>query len=77
MRGITVKNGGYNVVTNSDWRQADRAARIHSDHRAGRRVVDRLLPGIPGASGQGQSKGECLASLADAIALILEDGARK
>jgi predicted RNase H-like HicB family nuclease len=30
-------------------------------------------PEIPGANGQGQSKEECRKSLADAIALILED----
>ena len=30
-------------------------------------------PEIPGANGQGRSKEECLQSLADAIALILQD----
>ncbi len=30
-------------------------------------------PETPGANGQGKTQGECLASLADAIALILED----
>lgn len=30
-------------------------------------------PEIPGANGQGLTKDECLASLADAIALVLED----
>ena len=30
-------------------------------------------PEVPGANGQGRSKQECLQSLADAIALILED----
>ncbi len=30
-------------------------------------------PEIPGANGQGKTKQECLDSLADAIALILED----
>ena len=30
-------------------------------------------PEIPGANGQGQSKEECLRSLAEAISLILED----
>lgn len=30
-------------------------------------------PEIPGANGQGRSKDEALAGLADAIALILED----
>ena len=30
-------------------------------------------PEVPGANGQGLSKQECLQSLADAIALILED----
>jgi predicted RNase H-like HicB family nuclease len=30
-------------------------------------------PEVPGANGQGRSKQECLRSLADAIALILED----
>ncbi len=30
-------------------------------------------PEIPGANGQGKTKQECLASLADAIRLILED----
>jgi len=30
-------------------------------------------PEIPGANGQGRTKKECLQSLADAIALILED----
>ena len=30
-------------------------------------------PEVPGANGQGHSKQECLQSLADAIALILED----
>lgn len=29
-------------------------------------------PEVPGANGQGKTKGECLRSLADAIALILE-----
>ena len=31
-------------------------------------------PEIPGANGQGRTKDEARASLADAIALILEDG---
>ncbi len=31
-------------------------------------------PEVPGANGQGRSKQECLQSLTDAIALILEDG---
>ncbi|MGC1273319.1 MAG: type II toxin-antitoxin system HicB family antitoxin [Planctomycetaceae bacterium] len=30
-------------------------------------------PEIPGANGQGRTREECLQSLADAIALILED----
>ena len=30
-------------------------------------------PEVPGANGQGRSKQECLQSLADTIALILED----
>jgi len=30
-------------------------------------------PEIPGANGQGKTEQECLASLADAIALILKD----
>ncbi|MFH1560585.1 MAG: type II toxin-antitoxin system HicB family antitoxin [Chloroflexota bacterium] len=30
-------------------------------------------PEIPGANGQGRTKGECLESLREAIALILED----
>ena len=30
-------------------------------------------PEIPGANGQGLTKDECLSSLADAIALVLED----
>ncbi len=30
-------------------------------------------PEIPGANGQGRTKDECLASLAEAIELILED----
>ncbi len=30
-------------------------------------------PEIPGANGQGRTKGECLKSLSDAIELILED----
>lgn len=30
-------------------------------------------PEIPGANGQGRTKGECLKSLSDAINLILED----
>ena len=30
-------------------------------------------PEIPGANGQGRTKDECLASLAEAIKLILED----
>ncbi|CAN5481339.1 hypothetical protein BH24GEM3_BH24GEM3_04100 [soil metagenome] len=30
-------------------------------------------PEIPGANGQGRTKEECLTSLAEAIALILED----
>ena len=30
-------------------------------------------PEIPGANGQGRTRQECLANLADAIALILED----
>ena len=30
-------------------------------------------PEVPGANGQGKTKEECLRSLADAIALILED----
>jgi predicted RNase H-like HicB family nuclease len=30
-------------------------------------------PEIPGANGQGRTKEECLESLSDAIALILED----
>jgi predicted RNase H-like HicB family nuclease len=30
-------------------------------------------PEIPGANGQGRTEGECLRSLSDAIALILED----
>ena len=30
-------------------------------------------PEVPGANGQGRSKQECLNSLADAIALVLED----
>jgi len=30
-------------------------------------------PEIPGANGQGKTKQECLASLAEAIELILED----
>jgi predicted RNase H-like HicB family nuclease len=30
-------------------------------------------PEIPGANGQGRTAGECRASLAEAIALILED----
>lgn len=30
-------------------------------------------PEIPGANGQGRTKEECLANLADAISLILED----
>ena len=30
-------------------------------------------PEVPGANGQGRSKQECLQSLADSIALILED----
>ena len=30
-------------------------------------------PEIPGANGQGKTRQECLASLADAIRLILED----
>ncbi len=30
-------------------------------------------PEIPGANGQGKTKEECLQSLSDAIALILED----
>lgn len=30
-------------------------------------------PEIPGANGQGQTKGECKKSLAEAVALILED----
>jgi predicted RNase H-like HicB family nuclease len=32
-----------------------------------------FCPEIPGANGQGRTKEECLASLADAIELILED----
>ena len=30
-------------------------------------------PEIPGANGQGRTKDECLQSLSDAIALVLED----
>lgn len=30
-------------------------------------------PEVPGANGQGRSKQECLQSLAEAIALVLED----
>ena len=30
-------------------------------------------PGIPGANGQGKTKGDCLKSLAEAIDLILQD----
>ena len=33
-------------------------------------------PEIPGANGQGKTKEECLASLADAISLILEERRR-
>ena len=36
-------------------------------------MVRRLLPGLPGANGQGRSRDESLSSLRDAIALILED----
>ena len=32
-----------------------------------------FCPELPGANGQGSTKGECLDSLKDAIALILED----
>ena len=32
-----------------------------------------FCPELPGANGQGRTKGECLDSLKDAIALILED----
>ena len=32
-----------------------------------------FCPEIPGANGQGRTREECQASLADAIALILED----
>jgi predicted RNase H-like HicB family nuclease len=32
-----------------------------------------FCPELPGANGQGRTKGECLDSLKDAIVLILED----
>lgn len=32
-----------------------------------------FCPEIPGANGQGRSRAECLASLQEAIALVLED----
>jgi predicted RNase H-like HicB family nuclease len=34
-------------------------------------------PEIPGANGQGETKEDCLKSLADAISLILEDRRRE
>jgi predicted RNase H-like HicB family nuclease len=36
-------------------------------------LVHRLQPEIPGANGQGTTKAAALKSLADAIALILDD----
>jgi len=43
--------------------------------RAGRRHIA-YCPEIPGANGQGRTKGAALKSLANAIALILEDRRR-
>jgi predicted RNase H-like HicB family nuclease len=35
--------------------------------------MDDYCPEIPGANGQGHTKGECRENLAEAVALILED----
>lgn len=51
----------------------DDEERIHGDHRARREMVHRLLPRDPRANGQGRTKAEARRSLAEAIALILED----
>jgi predicted RNase H-like HicB family nuclease len=58
-------------------RQLSRESMMHNEFTA---VVERdgewyiaYSPEIPGANGQGKTKQECLDSLADAIALILED----